>query len=481
MSDSYHIPRPAHRGYVKVPVVMQMEALECGAASLTMILAYYKKFLPLEQVRADCGVSRDGSSAKNILIAARSYGMTAKAYRYDPETIMQDGTFPCIIHWNMNHFVVLNGFQGKHAIINDPARGCVKVTLEEFDASFTGITLIITPNEDFVPGGKPRSVVAYALSRLHGTGLGFALIICASVISILLQVLKPSFSRIFLDRILTGKNPEWLYPLTLSLILLAVVDLVMMLIKKVYLTKVEAKLAIISNSGFMWHILHLPMEFFSQRMSGDIADRQSKNETISSELMNTFAPLALDLILIFIYLVVMLRYSVLLTVVGVTAILINSILSQVISRKRVNITRVQMRNAGTLVSMTANGIRMIESLKASGSENGYFEKWAGYQANVNTQTNKFSKLNQLLGSVPALIISLSNVTVLILGVYLTMLGKFSVGMILAFQGFMSSMMTPVQKMITSGQELQETQTNMERIEDVTNYPLDDEFESDSPA
>ena len=150
-----NIKQPVKKGIAKVPVVMQLEALECGAASLAMVLAYYEKWIPLEQVRSDCGVSRDGSNAKNCLIAARNYGLIAKGYRYEVDSLRENVKFPCIIHWNFNHFVVLKGFKGNYAYINDPARGEIKITIEEFDNSFTGICLCFEPGPDFVPSGKP--------------------------------------------------------------------------------------------------------------------------------------------------------------------------------------------------------------------------------------------------------------------------------------------------------------------------------------
>ena len=172
------IKKPVVRGAAKVPVIMQLEALECGAASLAMILAYYDKWIPLEQVRADCGVSRDGSNAKNVLLAARSYGLTAKGYRYEPEMLRKEGKFPCMIHWNFNHFVVLNGFKGNKAILNDPAKGTYSVSMETFDESFTGICLMFEPGDAFVPSGKPKSMFAFARSRLVETGAAIAFIIC---------------------------------------------------------------------------------------------------------------------------------------------------------------------------------------------------------------------------------------------------------------------------------------------------------------
>ena len=172
------------------------------------------------------------------------------------------------------------------------------------------------------------------------------------------------------------------------------------------------------------------------------------------------------------YLVVMIRYSLLLTLVGIASILINMFMSRIISKKRVNITRVSMRDSGKLAGATVAGIEMIETIKASGAENGFFEKWAGYQASVNTQKVKFAKLNQYLGMIPALVSTLTNTAVLIIGVYLTMEGSFTVGMVMAFQGFLGSFMAPAGQLISAGQTLQEMRAEMERIEDVMKYPTD---------
>ena len=466
------IRQPAASGVVKVPVIMQMEALECGAASLAMILAYYEKWIPLEQVRADCGVSRDGSNAKNVLRAARSYGLTAKGYRYEPDTLKEKGTFPCIIHWNFNHFVVLCGFKGGKAILNDPARGSCAVPMEEFDKAFTGICLMFEPGENFEPSGKPKSVLAFARKRLHGAGTAIAFVILTTVISSLIGVIQPAFSRVFLDRLLTGVNPEWFTPFIIALAALSVVQIVVAWIQAVYSLRIDGKLAAVGSTSYMWQVLRMPMDFFSQRMAGDIVQRQNTNANIAKTLVNTFAPLMLQAIMMLFYLVVMIRYSLPLTIVGLASIAINVFMSRIISKKRTNLTRIQMRDAGKLAGATVSGIEMIETIKASGAENGYFEKWAGYQASVNTQKVKYAKLNQYLGMAPSLVSSLTNIIVLALGVWLTMAGQFTVGMILAFQGFMSSFTAPAQTLISAGQTIQEMRTEMERVEDVMAYPLD---------
>lgn len=472
------VKSPKTSGVCKVPVVMQMEALECGAASLAMILAYYDKWIPLEQVRADCGVSRDGSNARNILRAARNYGFNAKGYRFEPEELKTAGQFPCIIHWEFNHFVVLDGFRGDKAVLNDPARGVVTVPMKAFDEAFTGICLLFEPNEDFVPGGKPKSMFAFAKSRLKGTGTAVAFVILTTMISSLIGIINPAFSRIFLDRLLTGENPDWLLPFIFALSGFGILQLIVAWIQAVYSLRINGKIDVVGSTAFMWQVLRMPMEFFAQRMAGDIQQRQSSNAQIAKSLVDTFAPLALNTAMMFFYLIVMLRYSVPLTLIGVASIFINLLVSNIVSKKRVNITRVQMRDAGKLAGTTVAGIEMIETIKASGAENGFFEKWSGYQASVNTQQVKFTKLNQILGSIPLLVNSLTNIVILILGVYLTMNGQFTVGMIMAFQGFLTSFTAPAMTLITTGQTLQEMRTDMERIEDVMKYPTDVNFEND---
>lgn len=479
MKKQTRVKKPVLKGAAKVPVIMQMEALECGAASLAMVLAYYGKWIPLEQVRYDCGVSRDGSNARNVLRAARSYGLTAKGYRYEPAELKTKGKFPCIIHWNFNHFVVLNGFKGNKAVLNDPARGTYTVSMKTFDESFTGICLMFEPGEEFVPGGKPQSVFGFAKKRLKGAGAAIAFVTMTTIISSLIGIISPAFSRIFLDRLLTGQNPDWVVPFVIALAGMSVIQLIVAWIQSVYSLKINGKLSMVGNSTFMWQVLRMPMDFFSQRMAGDIQGRQSSNASIASSLVETFAPLLLNAGMMIFYLVVMIRYSLMLTLIGLASVLINFGLSTVISKKRINITRVQMRDAGKLAGATVAGIEMIETIKASGAEDGYFEKWAGYQASVNTQQVKFQKLNEVLGLLPSLVSSLCSTAVLMLGVYLAMQGEFTVGMIMAFQGFLSSFTAPAESIISAGQTIQEMRTEMERVEDVMKYPVD--VQNDAPV
>lgn len=481
MKSGNKLRKPISSGVANVPVIMQMEALECGAACLAMVLAYYGKWISLEQVRTDCGVSRDGANAGNVLRAARGYGLTAKGYRYETETLRQKGTFPCIVHWNFNHFVVLAGFRGKKAYLCDPAKGSYSVPIEVFDESFTGICLVLSPSETFQMSGKPNSVVAFARKRLRGAGTSIVFVVLASLIAALFGVLKPAASRMFLDQLLTGVNPGWIYPFMGAITLLSALELLVSAVTVLMSNRLNARMEACSTALFIWKVLHLPMEFFSQRMAGDILDRHVSNTSIAETLINTLAPLFLNMVIVIVYLVVMLRYSWLLTLVGLTAILLNLVMSRIMARMRINVTRVKMQNEGKLNAATVAGIEMIETLKASGAESGFFERWTGYQANVNTQAIRFSKIDQYMGLIPAGISALSNTLIMALGVLLTMQGEFTIGMVMAFQGFLTAFSAPASALIESGQRLQEMRSEMERVEDVMEYPADPVFEHNGAA
>ena len=456
----------------KVPQVMQMEALECGAACLGMILAYYGRWVPLERLRSDCGVSRDGSKATNVLKAARAYGLTAKGMTYSTEALRDKGTFPCILFWNFCHFVVLRGFRGKYAYLNDPARGQVRVPLDEFERSFTGVALVFGKTDAFEPGGEPPSALRAVRSRLDGLGGPIAFVMLAAAASALLGILSTSLVRVFLDRVLSGDNPGWIGPLALFMLAVALLSAVVGVTMSVQLVNIQGKIAVVSSSRLMRHLLHLPVGFYAQRMVGDIQQRQSANETIAFSLVGQLAPVLVNVAMLVLYLAVMLRYSVPLALVGIVTVVLNAFVARFISDRRVNIARSLVTDSGKLYAATVGGVEMVETIKAAGAENGYFQRWAGYQANVAEGEARMSSLGQYLGTVPMMLTELGNICVLLLGIWLIIARGFTPGALLAFQGFLGAFTSPVMQLISLGQTVQETQTQLERIEDVMRYPCD---------
>ncbi len=459
------------KGIAKVPVVMQLEALECGAASLAMMLAYFGLWIPLEQLRKDCGVSRDGSNLKNIFRAAKKYGLTPRAFQCPAETLRQQAKFPCIVFWEYNHFLVLDGFKNDKVYLNDPARGEIAITFEEFSKSYSGVCMLFEPSPDFQPGGKPASILKFAVQRLTGTIPALMMVILTTLIASLSGILMPAFSRFFVDHLLTHASPQWAEGFFVLLGLVILSQVLSLVIKAVYLLRLQGKMAAVANSTFLWHILRMPVEFFEQRMAGDIVSRQQSNQQITNTLINTFTPLLLDFLTMIFNLLIMINYSPILALAGVFSVGVNLILAQVISEKRINITRVQMRDKANLGGSTVSGIDMIETIKSAGAENGFFTRWAGFQANANNQAVRFAKLNQTLGQIPPLVSLLMSNLILFLGVRLIIRGEWTIGIVSAFTGYLTAFSNPAAMLINAGQQLQEMRTQMERVQDVFKYPF----------
>jgi len=454
---------------VKVPVILQMEALECGAASLAMILAYYKKWVPLEEVRKECGVSRDGSTALNIVRAAKRFGLEYKALRYGMKSLQNKVTYPAIVFWNMNHFLVLDGFHNGYAYINDPAEGRSRVPIEEFSKGYSGICLTFQPGESFEPGGKPPSSFSFLKNSLRGNRRTVLAVMITGALAMIAGTLIPIISRVYTDYILSGEVPAWYDGFLLFFAAVILFQLVAQIINLFYVTKATGKIAVTANASFMHHVFRMPMEFFSQRFAGDLAQRAVSNDMVAATLIGRLAPVLMNLILLAFYLFVMFQYSVVLSIVGIVTVVLNLLLAQLISKKRTEISRTQMRDQGMLNAATVSGIDMIESIQASGAEDGFLERWSGYQASVNKAKVRFENVNRFLGTLPQALQTVSNITVMILAFWSIMEGHFTAGMFLAFQGCMTAFLTPVNDLINAGQSIQEMRSSIERITDVMNY------------
>lgn len=462
----------AHNRARRVPMVMQMEALECGAACLTMILGYFGLWVPLEEVRYACGISRDGSRASRIVQAARNYHFDAKGFLYSVEDVRERNQFPCILHWNANHFVVLCGFKGEYAIIQDPALGPMRLTIEEFAESFSGVALYMEPTDAFKPQGKQKSITSFIKHRLKRAYKTLIVLMCATALITLGDMAFPAFARIFVDEILPGAqmHSEIIFFAALSISVIAY--LALSGLREVLTNHAEGEFSVSSSAEFMWHLMHMPMEFFGQRAAGDLQQRQFMNETIIIELLNILAPLAIHLVSLILYAYIMVTYDVVLSLVGISFVLFNLIVSQVIAKRHVNITRIKMRDEAMLASTGISGIELIETIKASGTERGFFARWSGFQANVNAQAVRLEMLEGTLGLLPLIADLLSDVCLLFVGALLAMQGNMTIGTMVAFQGLISSFKRPADTLINSGREIQELRTRMERIEDVMQYQED---------
>ncbi|MBQ9001339.1 MAG: ATP-binding cassette domain-containing protein [Eggerthellaceae bacterium] len=457
-----------------------MEALACGAAGLAMILAYHGRWVPLEKVRVDCGVSRDGVRVENVLRAANAYGLSSESVEMGAVDLVATETLPCIALWKQGGFVVVSGFKGNRVYLNDPAHGRTRVSLEEFKASYDGTALFFRKTDAFEEGGEKPDALRSVLKRLSGFKSAIAFVMLASAIVSVVAIATTSLGQVCMDRILTGETPGWIGSLALLMLVLALVSGAVSVINAHYLVSIQGKSAVVSSARFMNHLLRLPVGFYAQRMVGDLQLRQADNEKVAATLIGQLAPVLINAVLLLLYLVVMLDYSVPLTIVGVLSIVASALTARYVSNKRLNLMRASAKAEGMLGSSRVNGMEMIETIKAAGAEDAFFNRWSGYQAAYYDITADTTRINEYLGRLPQTITKLANIAVLVLGIWLIVKGDFTPGALLAFTGFLTSFMTPMNQMIDLGQKVQEMQAKVERIEDVMRYPTDVEEGEEAP-
>jgi NHLM bacteriocin system ABC transporter peptidase/ATP-binding protein len=456
---------------VKTPTVLQMEATECGAAALASIMAYHGLIIPLEQLRSECGVTRDGSKASNMVKTARTYGFAAKGFNKEPEGL-KELSLPMIIFWNFNHFLVLEGIRKGKVYLNDPAMGPRTVSEAEFDQSFTGVALTFEPTPDFRKGGTKPSLFKALGSRLLKSKSAVAYVVLAGLFLVIPGLLIPAFSQIFVDGILIGKSSLLIMPLLLGMALTALLRAGLTWLQESYLLRLQTKLSLSSSAKFFHHVFRLPMEFFSQRFGGEIGSRVQINDRVAQLLSGELATNLLNVVMIIFYAALMFRYDALLTAASMSIALFNLAALRYVSRKRVDQNQRLLQEDGKLFGVTMSGFQMIETLKASGGESDFFSQWAGYQAKLINAQQKLGMSTQLLSIAPTFLMAVNNMAILTLGGLRVMDGHLSIGMLVAFQSLMMSFLGPVSLMVSLGGELQEVRGDMVRLDDVLRYPQD---------
>jgi len=455
---------------VKTPTILQVEAIECGAAALAIVLAHFGRWVTIEELRLACGVSRNGSKAANILLAARSYDLGPQAFKSELSALR---TFrpPMILHWNFNHFVVLEGFGRDGRVhLNDPAVGRVTVSERELDESFTGVVLTFDPTEDFEPEGKPPSFLPALRRRLTGAWAAVAFVLLAGVAVTASRMVTPVFPKIFVDRVLLGPDPSWLTPLLLVMSAGAALIGALMWLQQRYLLRLETRLALKGSSQLLWHILHLPVEFFSQRYAGDISSRLTIPNRVAELLSRDLATNFLSAILVVFVVVLMLSYDLTLTVIGVLIALLNVLALRYFSRRRADSNRRLQQEKGKMQGAVMGGLELIETVKATGSESDLFSRWAGYQTKVVNLRQKLERDTQLLEAIPPLLAILSTTCILGLGSLRVMDGTFTLGELVAFQALTVVFLAPVSRLVSLGGKLQTVQADLHRLDDVLRHP-----------
>jgi NHLM bacteriocin system ABC transporter peptidase/ATP-binding protein len=446
--------------------VIQMEAVECGAASLKMILGYYGKHISLEKLREECGVNRDGSKAINIIKAARKFDLEPEGYKVEEIKELKDVEFPAIIHWNFNHFLVLEGFKKGVFYLNDPALGHRKVSYEDFNAAFTGVILTFKKTENFKKSGKKSNLINALKERTKGYEKVILVLFLVGLLMVIPGLVIPIFSRIFVDEILISHATDWIWPLVGGMALTALFRAFLQHFQLNVLMKAQNKLDIVSSAQYFWHVLKLPIQFFHQRDNGEIGSRIVLNQQISNLITGQIARNLLDLIVVVFYFALMLQYDVTLSIIALIFALMNIFSVRLIGSKRIEKYFSLSVTSGKLYGTTLGGIKTIETLKAMGRENDFFVKWNGSFAKVINQKQKLAAFESYFGLVPRFIAQFQTLIILILGASKIMDGQISVGMLVAFQSLVASFSAPISSLVGLGTTLQELEGDMNRIDDV---------------
>ena len=466
MSKKQRIPQPIDHGVADVPVITQYENQECGAVSLSMVLGYYGKWLPAGEVKEDVGPCRDGANAYHIAKAAESYGLKSEVARYKAPEFFEKATFPCVVHWQYVHFLVVKGVKNDNVYINDPKKGDYIMSKKSFEERYTGFCVFFRPSEDFKPEGHRKTLLEFIRERLRHMEVALFFVLVTTFLISMLTIFRQGMTRMFLDRLLTKQYGSWEKPFLYLLSAVTAIEIIVMAIKAFYMNRIQGKISVVSSTSYMWHILKMPLNFFANRLPGDINFRKRLNVEVAKNLVTILGPVVLQVVMMVLYLAIMVSYSPLLAIIGVSSVLVNALIGKVIATKITRITREQLTNNGMMGGTLSAGIQMIETIKASGAENGYFELWSGYQANVTAQQNNANKVNQYLGMVPLIVSAVSGNLVLIIGAFLIMNGSFTPGALMAFQGILTLFTTPANALLRARKDLQEMHANMERIDDV---------------
>ncbi|HEX3864720.1 MAG TPA: NHLP family bacteriocin export ABC transporter peptidase/permease/ATPase subunit [Stellaceae bacterium] len=464
----------------RTPTVLQIEAVECGAASLAMILGYYGRWVSLEELRRECGVSRDGAKAANIIKAARKLGMEAKGVRADINEAFALRR-PFVAFWNFNHYVIVEGATRRRVFLNDPAAGPRTVTMAEFRGSFTGVVLDFRPGADFKKGGERHRLTRALKGRLGGVGPALSYLMIVTLILVIPGFLAPAFTKTFIDDILTRGFDDWLLPLVIAILLTAIFNAFFTLLQQRMLLKLQNRFSIVAASQFFWRVLRVPVDFYAQRFIGDIASRVQSIQRVSQLLSGPLPTNVVNCFTSSFYALVMLFYSVPLTIAAILVTAINLGVVRLVRRKRRDLNRVALNQMARVNGASIAGLQAIETLKATGTENDFFNLWSGYQTRSLNSMQELGVYSSALSAMPAFLNSMTAAMVLGYGGYLIIKGYLTIGGLVAFQGLMGQFSSPVAQLVDFGGQLQEVEGDLNRLDDIMKQEEDPLLETEHLA
>jgi NHLM bacteriocin system ABC transporter peptidase/ATP-binding protein len=454
---------------VRTPTVLQMEAVECGAACLGMILAHYGRRVPLEELRVACGVTRDGSTAGNMVRAARRFGLEATGYKREIDAVMKM-TPPFVAFWRFNHFVVVEGFSKRGVHLNDPESGRRVVDEREFDRSFTGVVVTFRPLEKFASEPAWRASIATFAAHLSGTRTALWFSLVCGLGLVVPGILAPAFVRMFVDDVLIAGDHHARLIVLGGLALSILLQVVLLELQQDVVLRLQTKLAIANTARFVWILLDMPMSFFGQRSAGELAYRVSLNNRVAELLSRRMLTTAIGFVAAAIYLILMFSFDVALACAVVAVTALDLVALAAVARVRGDTSAAALHEEGRLAAQATDGIAAIETLKAGGTEDAFFRRWSGQQALVLNVRQRLAIPSQILGSVPQLSATATSIAILAIGGWRVIDGTLSIGTLFAFQMLAAQFAAPFASIIALGGDLQTIVGNLRRLDDVKRYP-----------
>lgn len=459
----------------KTPMIYQMETTECGAASLAMICAYWGKYLSLEQVRTETDVSRDGCTAGNIIRAGKRFGFLAHGYRKDIEGLKQT-EYPCILHWREEHFVVLEGFKGKYAYLNDPAVGRQKLTEAELAEGFSGTVLTFSPAEYFRKTEKENTWLPMTRERCKGSEGRFLKFFLVGTVSILICVLLPVFVQIFLDEILGKAERLEMFRFLAFFAVTASAYMALLFCQKNLLLKIQIKLTLRSAKTFLEKLFCLPISFFDQRYIWDLIRRAEKNQEVSLFLSEDFPRLVLQLLASVFELFLLLFYNPKLAVLELFGLAAGICIMKAVLSFSLEKTKRLQQEKGRLYGLFCAGVSMISILKAAGAEAIYAAKVLEQEKKVSMQEHKIGWQQEMLECISTIVSKGIGVLIFFAGAGDVLQGRMTPGSFGAFLLLSAAFWMPFYKMTESAGKFQTIWADLEGAADIMRHPADALFQ-----
>lgn len=461
-------------GIHRVPTVLQIEAVECGAASLAMVLAKFGRWVELSELRTACHISRDGSTAVGIMDGAKEYGLVPDGQMRTVQDLQGLQT-PAIIWWKRRHFVVLEGARDGKFHVNDPGLGRVKYSQDYFTQNYSGAAITFTTNDEFTKGGHPYRSGPGLLRRVLGSRIGVVFAVIAGLAAMLPGLLLAPISSTFVNEVLVTGARTTLGFLIAALIFVGVTRALLISLEYKALGRVQAKVAFSSNAEFVFRIFKLPLIFFGQRNVGDLVQRMGYSSAVAQLLAGQLAASVISMVAIIAYVALMFAYNWILTVVVVLLTAVNVVALRAVVRRRTIGQGLLMSENGHLQSITIGAIQSIETVKASGLEDEVFVQWSGQQTKVVAAEASFVTPTAIISAVPTVITLVTNAMILVIGGVTVINGSFTLGGLLAFQALTAGIVAPVNMLVATASQIQTIQVDLQRLDDALSYPLDPRF------